>query len=89
MNRIALVLLAMLAGCATQKEAGWVRADGKVIVDQQFLMDRTICRGEMQKAALTAHPPDGVGQAYRRGKAEGEVFLGCMAQRGYQAIAAN
>lgn len=82
-----------IGGCAAQQEMGWARTDGKGIggnaqLEQQYRVDVTICQGEMQKAGLTARPSDSIGGAYRQGQMKGEVFVGCMAQRGYlqQAI---
>lgn len=79
-----LLLLALAAaGCATQRPLTWARTDGKVFTADQFNLERTICRGEMQKANLAGFPAEGVGSAIRRGNAVGDVFVGCMAQRGY------
>lgn len=72
-----------LVGCAAAPPSKWVRLDGNPATDQQFEIDSTICRGEMQKARLTAQPTDSVVAAYQRGKAEREVFAGCMAGHGY------
>src|ERR1043166_1103874 len=77
-----------LAGCATQPKMGWMRADGQrtlenPVLHQQFEMDRTICTGERQKAALSGVTVSAGGlagaiAAQQRGVAADQVAQGCM-----------
>jgi hypothetical protein len=66
----------------------WVRVDGKPPT-VEFEVDNVICRGEMQKAGLTAPAPQGAASAYRQGQAVGEVYNGCMAGRGWMLQPVN
>lgn len=85
MSRLAAIILCIaVAGCAT-KPMAWQRIDGKQGSPDQLVVDQTICRGEMQKANLSATAEAGFG----RGRAVAEVFVGCMAQRGYMQVAAE
>lgn len=61
----------------------WVRLDGKPPTAEVLEVDRTICRGETQKTNLVAPAAEGIGSAIRRGQAVGDVYNGCMAQRGW------
>lgn len=74
-----------LAGCASspKQEMGWQKIDGTAPSQQQFEADLTVCQGETQRATLAAHPTDSIPAAFERGRARGQVFNGCMAQRGY------
>lgn len=78
--------LTLLSACAAQKPLGWLRIDGRTVNPQQFEVDRTICRGETQKAGLAAPRAEGLGQVWQQQDAMSEVFIGCMAQRGYTAV---
>jgi len=82
---IILAITIALAGCATQPPMRWVRPDGNTFTPEQFEVDRTICRGEMQKANLASNAEAGLG----RGRAVADVYPGCMAQRGYMLTAAQ
>jgi hypothetical protein len=78
--RLAPILLcAAVSACASQTQMTWVRPDGKPVAEKQLEIDRTTCRGEMQKANLasTTEP------AIARARPVDAVFVGCMAQRGY------
>jgi hypothetical protein len=88
MRPIALLFAAALAGCATTTPKAWVRADGKPFRHEQLELDRTICRGEMQKANLSSTMEPGIvigpnGPYSPRGNAITQVYSGCMAQHGY------
>jgi len=107
MKRVAMVaVVCLLAGCQTTTQTTnathvWARTDGQIITGNpaltaQFDLDRTICEGEMQKAAVGMEP------IYYRGllgalsaqvildqRAAGLLAIakGCMAQRGYVLVA--
>lgn len=76
----------------SRKWAG-MRADGQrtlenPVLHQQFEMDRTICTGERQKAALSGVTVSAGGlagaiAAQQRGDAADQVAQGCMAEKGY------
>lgn len=87
------LMLALLSGvlsaCAAQKQMSWVRPDGKPPTAELLEIDRTICRGETQKSNLAGFPSDSIGGAIRRSNAVGDVFTGCMAQRGWMMQAAE
>lgn len=84
MLRVALLILCgAITACAPPKEMGWIRADAKPVDPAQFEVSTTICRGDAQKAGLAARRVEGIGEAYRQGQAQGDVFVGCMAQQGY------
>jgi hypothetical protein len=84
----------LLVGCA--QNTIYLRADGQVaandpVLRQQFEMDRTVCRGEMQKADLSGVTFTGGGlagavAAAERGQAAGQVAQGCMASKGYVLV---
>jgi hypothetical protein len=79
--RIALFTLSVgLVGCATQPAMSWFRADGKAVVPIQFEADETNCRDEVQKARLAG--PNQLGILSRL-QAHNDVFVGCMADKGY------
>ena len=57
--RYALGLAALLAGCAASQNMTWIRGDGQAMLGdavlmRQFDVDRTICFGQQQKAAVDA-----------------------------------
>lgn len=86
MPRATVVGMLCLAACAcATKPMAWVRVDGKPITETQLAVDQTVCRGEMQKANLSSTAEAGFG----RGRAVVEVYVGCMAQRGYMQVAAG
>jgi hypothetical protein len=77
-----------LTGCATKTV--FLLADGRSpgsdpVLNQQFEMDRTVCQGELQKANLSGSLRDW--GALSRGTAVNQVGQGCMAGKGYVAVA--
>jgi hypothetical protein len=94
-----VVPCAALGGCATAPPPmQWLRTDGKraagdPVLAQQFDIDRTVCLGERQKAALSgvtiasgtfAAPL----AAQDRGNSADAVAKGCMAEKGYVLVRA-
>lgn len=94
------VLTLALAGCQTtaqQPRKAFVRADGQSIrgnprLEQQAELDKTICIGETQKAAVGMAPIyyQGIAGAINAGIIEGQrqnalmdVAIGCLASKGY------
>ena len=92
-----------VAGCQTagqKQNITFVRADGRPMrgnakLEQQFQLDATICKGEMQKIAAGAAPiyySGIVGAVNAEMIAQGkknallDVGKGCMAERGYVQI---
>jgi hypothetical protein len=78
----------LLAGCATAAPPTWIRVDGKPMTQEQFTLDQTICRGEMQKSNLTNTIKSGIsvdanGVYDPKARAIDQVYIGCMAQHGY------
>jgi len=92
-----VALGATLAGCATAPPPmSWVRVDGQraaanPVLAEQFEVDRTVCLGERQKAALS-----GVAvvngsfaaavAAQERANSADTVARGCMAEKGYLLV---
>jgi hypothetical protein len=93
MKSLCLVVCLMLMGCASEPRKFWTRSDGGPVIARQFEVDRTICRGESQKANASgtviagggglAGALAGAAAAENRNEALGDVYSGCMAQRGY------
>lgn len=81
---LAAALLLSLASCASDPSR-WSRLDGSPIYPQQFETDSTICRGEKQKAALAGGIESDLLQTATQRRQQVDVFVGCMAQRGYTA----
>lgn len=99
--RIVPAALLLLTGCQTTKappEAQlWVRTDGQKAANnpalqQQGEVDRQICVGEAQKAAVGQSPIyyQGLGGAIAASQIEADrkvgledIMKGCMASRGY------
>ena len=76
MNYLTFAILSLaLAACVHQPEMGWVRTDGKAVVPIQFEADEAQGRGEVQKARAAF-----TGQI---GFSTDQVFIGCMAGKGY------
>jgi hypothetical protein len=48
-------------------------------------VNRTICWGEVQKAAIAAPQSDDALFTALQSKAKSDAFIGCMAQHGYVA----
>jgi hypothetical protein len=86
--RVGWVLLVagLLFACGGA-EPRWIRADGKPIVAAQLEMDHADCRGQTQKASLTAAQISiGVARfadALEQDQVKEVVFIGCMAGKGY------
>jgi hypothetical protein len=91
MTRTIVVLCALTVGamgCTTSLPQGWTRVDGRPANATQLEVDKTVCRGEMDKANLSAgrravEYPEVFG--YSEGMMS--VYNGCMAQHGYMAAA--
>lgn len=81
---LAIAAIAPLAACVPSTTLVMYRADGKTIGSnpalaqqaQQAQQDLTVCRGEFSKAQLTA-PVIYATQLMT------DVYVGCMARRGY------
>ncbi|MGO4741063.1 hypothetical protein AB4099_31370 [Bosea sp. 2KB_26] len=78
---LAIAAIAPLAACVPSTTLVMYRADGKTIgsnpaLSQQAQQDLTVCRGEFSKAQLTA-PVIYATQLMT------DVYVGCMARRGY------
>jgi hypothetical protein len=76
---IVVCLCATLAACASAPKL-WTRADGGPIMQTQYEVDATVCRGELQKARMA-----GTGQLglISRMNAQDDIYTGCMAAKGY------
>ncbi len=97
MKRIISIVIVgtVVAACAGPKLVP-VRMDGQRITESPVLAhgyeaDHTICRGETQKANLskTKHYYGGVAgiaESLDQAQAAGDVYAGCMAQRGYAMV---
>jgi hypothetical protein len=93
MKSLCLVVCLMLMGCASEPRKFWTRSDGGPVIARQFEVDRTICRGESQKANASgtviagggglAGALAGAAAVENRSEALADVYVGCMAQRGY------
>jgi hypothetical protein len=92
-----VALCAALGGCATAPPPmQWIRTDGKraagdVVLAQQFDVDRTVCLGERQKAAMsgTTFVNGSIAAAVAardRGNSADAVASGCMAEKGYLLV---
>lgn len=92
-----VALCAALSGCATAPPPmQWIRTDGKrsagdPVLAQQFDVDRTVCLGERQKAALSGVTLASGGfaaalAAQERGNSADAVAKGCMAEKGYLLV---
>ena len=86
---IFALAVSTLAGCAAQKPDLWVRADGHSDAPRQADLDKSACYGEAAKAKLAAggnYQRDVFAQAGEeldRQRAARQVFVGCMAGKGY------
>lgn len=78
-----LLLLAVAVSAAAAVPKAWTRADGRPANPAQLEVDRTTCKDELRKAALA----DG-GRASEIGlhTAAVDMFVSCMAVRGYVAL---
>lgn len=94
---VSIILSLLLAGCAAGPKTVLVRTDGQRITDnlalrQQVAIDSDICRGEANKANLSAGGnyfgglAASIAENMRRNDASAAVAKGCMAARGYVAV---
>jgi hypothetical protein len=67
-----------LIGCQPEAAKAWLRADGVAPAAGELELAQTYCRGEVQKANMTAGSPLSV----RQSMAEQDAYSGCMAGRG-------
>lgn len=91
----------VLAGCQTVQAPAvvWMRVDGQSGKDnpaiaQQFEIDSTICKGQVQQTNMVATPIMyggliGAIQQIERNTAVVDVVKGCMASRGYVLVPAS
>jgi hypothetical protein len=87
-SSLCLVACLLLVACASDARNFWSRTDGGPIMATQYQSDATICRGESQKAnasgvVITGGGIPGAVAAINRSEALGDVYVGCMAERGY------
>ena len=82
------LLCGLLVGCAAEPKE-WTRPDGHPINPAQLELDRTACKGEVEKAAVTGQAKSTVGMPLGMDNQDMRVFKGCMASRGYLAAAGN
>jgi hypothetical protein len=93
---LAALAASILAACATAPPPmAWVRTDGQraagdPVLAQQFDVDRTVCLGERQRAALSGVTIANGGfaaamAAQERGNSADAVARGCMADKGWRA----
>ena len=87
---LAVIIITLsLASCAsTASTRGTYKHIGGRVPDEQFRMDSAVCRGEAEKANLSAGTNNapgmwGAAEAQRRGSAVEAVMDGCMAGKGY------
>jgi hypothetical protein len=78
------LLCLLLVGCAAEPK-DWTRPDGQPISPAQLQLDRTACKGEVEKAAVTGQARSTVDMPLGMDKQDMRVFTGCMASRGYLA----
>ena len=62
---------------------GWYKVDGSTPPPDVLSLNQTICRGEVQKAALASPEPDGPGFAMRQRENADGAYIGCMAGHGF------
>jgi hypothetical protein len=94
---LAALAASILAACATAPPPmAWVRTDGQraagdPVLAQQFDVDRTVCLGERQRAALSGVTIASGGlaaamAAQDRGNSADAAARGCMADKGYLMV---
>jgi hypothetical protein len=76
------------AGCAAEPKE-WTRPDGQPVNPTQLEIDRTACKGEVEKAAVTGQAKSTVDMPLGMDRQDMRVFKGCMASRGYLAAIGN
>jgi hypothetical protein len=95
-----LLITVNLAACNPNAGKIWMRTDGRSVsstpeLAKQYELDAAICKGEMQKAGLSAGTNyynglvPAIAEEQRRGGAMSDVARGCMAQRGYLHVEAE
>lgn len=82
------VLCLLLAGCAAEPK-DWTRPDGHPINQTQLELDRTACKGEVDKANMSGKHDSSVDMPLGMDPQDMRVFKGCMASRGYLATTGN
>jgi hypothetical protein len=104
--QFVIVLAIVLAGCATvapEVEMTWLRTDGQSAaknpaLSQQFEIDKSICQGKTQQAAVGMVPVyyQGLAGAIQAAEISGQrqnalkdVAKGCMAEHGYVQVPAD
>ena len=89
MRRVWFGLLCLSqVGCAAEPK-DWIRPDGQPINPAQLQLDRTACKGEVEKAAVTGQAKSTVDMPLGMDRQDMRVFKGCMAARGYLAATGN
>lgn len=94
---IFILILLLLTSCASTQKNIWVRTDGQPMVqnaalEQQYLIDAEICKGEAQRANLSAGTNyysglvANIAEDMRRNNVIVDVAKGCMAGRGYMFV---
>jgi hypothetical protein len=94
--RLLVVLVGALGLAQCASKMIYLTADGHApntdpVLQQQFDMDATICRGEMQKTNLSGLTASGggfatVAAAADRAQAANQVGQGCMVGKGYVLV---
>lgn len=79
---------AVLSGCVSEPKA-WVRPDGQAINPSQLELDRTACKGEVERAAIAGQSESTVDNPVGMDRQDNRAFLGCMASYGYLAAKGN
>jgi hypothetical protein len=80
-RRCVVCTLCLAIGACASTPKPWTRIDGKQNAQDQLAVDETICRGEMQKAAVTQREA----KVYLPWEENpfATIYAGCMAQHGY------
>jgi hypothetical protein len=87
--RVRLLLCLLLASCAAEPK-DWTRPDGHAISSAQLQLDKTACKGEVDKANMNGNSNiSSVDMPLGMDPQDMRVFKGCMAARGYLAAAGN
>lgn len=89
MNKVPYLLAAFLLSSCAQNRTTFIRTDGQdirssVALQQQHQIDMEVCRGEAQRASLSAGASfAGIHEEIQRMKSTEAVGNGCMASKGY------
>jgi hypothetical protein len=86
--RCLFACVLLLGGCASTP-AVWIRPDGRPVDLAQVEVDRTICRGEVEKAAAQGGSQGTLDRFIGPDRQDKTIYLGCMAQRGYMQANPN